>query len=43
MFQMFDFCLEFLDLQLELGFSFFAALELGLPIVGLLSRLEQLS
>ena len=32
MFQMFDFCLEFLDLQLELGFSFLAALELGLPI-----------
>jgi hypothetical protein len=42
MFQLFDFRLQFPDLLLELGFSPFAALELGFPIVGLLSRLIQL-
>ncbi len=42
MFQLFDFRLEFLDSLLQLGFTLFAALELGFPIVGLLSRLEQL-
>jgi hypothetical protein len=42
MFQLFDFRLQFLDLLLELGFSPFAALELGFPKVGLLSRVKQL-
>ena len=34
MLQLSDFRLEFLDLPLELGFSPFAVLELGFPIVG---------
>jgi hypothetical protein len=42
MFELFDFRFPFLDLLLELGFSLFAALELGFPIVGLLSSLKQL-
>ena len=42
MFQLFDFRLQFLDFLLELRFPPFNALELGFPIVGLLSGLKQL-
>jgi hypothetical protein len=42
MFQLFNSCPQFPDLLLEIGFSLLAALELGFPIVGLLSRFNQL-
>ena len=42
MFQLSDFRFQFLDFLLETGFSLLAALELGLPVVGLSFRFNQL-